>query len=590
MYGSEKPDERGGRERVSLVSLTRRLRIARGEEPADLVLRNALIVNVLSGEIHPGDVAVADGRVAAIGAGYAGHVERDLQGRYLIPGLIDGHMHLESTMMVMGEFARAVVPRATTTVVVDPHEFANVLGLQGMRYVMDSARGLPLNVHVMLSSCVPASPLESPRNALPAAELLPLLEETQVRGLAEVMDVAGVLRGDPEVLAKIAATRARGLRVDGHAPSLRGQGLSVYAAAGIQSDHESTTVDEAREKLRQGLWLMVREGSAARNLAALLPLLHELRPHRALFVTDDRDPLDLATRGHIDSMARTALSAGLDPIEVVRLASYNAAQYFGLEDCGAIAPGYRADFLVVDDLATLAISSVYKDGVLVAQDGAALFTPPSDDGLHAGLGHTIRVAPLTRDDLRLPGRDGTALVIGLERGQITTGRLSMHVTAPGGAIVADPERDLLKVVSVERHHASGRVGVGLVTGFGLRRGAMASSVAHDAHNLIAVGVADDDILRAIDLVREMGGGFALVAGDTAATVPLPLGGLISTQGVDQLAAQLAAFDRTAAELGCRLEHPGMALSFLSLSVIPELRLTDHGLVDVAAGRVIPLQS
>jgi adenine deaminase len=570
--------------------LTRRLRVARGEEPADLVLRNALIVNVLSGEIHLGDVVVADGRVAAIGAGYTGRVERDLHGRrYLIPGLIDGHMHLESTMMAMSEFARAVVPRGTTTVVVDPHEFANVLGLPGMRYVMDSARGLPLNVHVMLSSCVPASPLESPSSALPAAELFPLLAEPQVRGLAEVMDVAGVMRGDPEVLAKIAATRARGLRVDGHAPTLRGRDLRVYAAAGIQSDHESTSVDEAREKLRQGLWLMVREGSAARNLSTLLPLLRELRPHRAMFVTDDRDPLDLAKRGHIDSMARTALSAGLDPIEVVRLASHNAAEYFGLEDCGAIAPGYRADLLVVDDLPTLVISAVYKDGVLVAQDGEALFTPPVESGIYDGLFGTIRVAPLARDALRLPGHDGTALVIGLEHGQITTSRLAMQVAAPGGTIVADPERDLLKAVSVERHHASGRLGVGLVWGFGLRRGAMASSVAHDAHNLIAVGVSDDDILQAIDLVREMGGGFALAAGDTAATVPLPLGGLISTQGVEQLAAQLEVFDRTAAELGCRLEHPGMALSFLSLSVIPELRLTDQGLVDVVAGRVIPLQ-
>ena len=569
------------------MSLKRRLRIARGDEPADLVLRNARVVNVLSEEIYLGDVVVADGRVVTIGAGYEGRAERDLGGRYLLPGLIDGHMHLESTMMVMGQFARTVVPHGTTTVVVDPHEFANVLGVDGIRYALDSARGQPLNVYVMLSSCVPASPLESPLCPLPAADLVPLLDDPRVLGLAEVMDVSGVHRGDPEVLAKIEATRRRGLRVDGHAPGLRGRALGVYAAAGIQSDHESTTADEAREKLRMGLWLMVREGSAARNLEALLPLLDELRPSRAFFVTDDRDPVDLAARGHVDSMVRAALDYGLDPIAAIRLASYNAAQYFGLDDCGAIAPGYRADLLVVDDLQSFSIDAVYKDGILVAEHGEPLFGA-ADPGVGGGFVNTIHIAPIAPEQLRLPGRSGPALVIGVEPGQITTRRLRVDVVARDGHIMADPDRDLLKLVAVERHHGTGRIGLGLVKGFGLRHGAIASSVAHDAHNLIVVGADDRDILRSITVVQEMGGGFAVVAGETVVTVPLPLGGLVSPQPIETLAVQLDALDRTAAALGCALEHPCMTLSFLSLTVIPELRLTDRGLVDVSAGQLIPI--
>lgn len=573
------------------MSIARRLRIASGEEPADLVLRRANVVNLCSGEIYLDDVVIADGRVVTLGAGYEGLAEHDLEGRYLAPGLIDGHMHLESTMMVMGEFARTVVPHGTTTVVIDPHEFANVLGLEGIHYVLDSARGVPLNVYAMLSSCVPASPLESPRAPLLAADLLPLLYDPRVLGLAEVMDVAGVLRGDEQVVAKIEAAQRRGLRVDGHAPGLRGHALGIYAAAGIQSDHECATVDEAREKLRLGMWLMAREGSAARNLETLLPLLKELRPSRAFFVTDDRDPLDLVTRGHIDSMVRLALDAGIDPIAALRLASYNAAQYFGLEDCGAIAPGCRADLLVLSDLRAFTIDTVYKDGRVVADHGAACFEAPRPaPSTLERLGGTMRVATLTAEHLRLRGRAGVATVIGLERGQITTTRLAEPVTAHDGAVEADPTRDLLKLAAVERHHGLERVGVGLVKGFGLRRGAIASSVAHDAHNLVVAGASDADMLAAIAAVRALGGGFAVVAnGATLAKTPLPLGGLISACPVEELVAQLAGVDRAAAELGCALEHPFMTLSFLSLSVIPAIKLTDQGLIDVAAARVVPLQ-
>jgi adenine deaminase len=332
---------------------------------------------------------------------------------------------------------------------------------------------------------------------------------------------------------------------------------------------------------------MVREGSTARNLEALLPLLDELRPSRALFVTDDRDPVDLAARGHVDSMVRAALDFGLDPVLAIRLASYNAAQYFGLDDCGAIAPGYRADLLVVDDLQSFSIGAVYKDGLLVAQHGEPLFTV-TEFGPAGSLTNSIHIAPIAPEQLRLPGCSGPALVIGIEPGQITTRRLIEDVEARHGYIMADPDRDLLKLVAVERHHATGRIGLGLVKGFGLRRGALASSVAHDAHNLIVVGADDGDILRAIAVVQEMGGGFAVAAGDTVVTVQLPLGGLVSPQPIEILAAQLDALDRTAAALGCPLEHPCMTLSFLSLTVIPELRLTDRGLVDVSAGQLIPV--
>ncbi|HKF38508.1 MAG TPA: amidohydrolase family protein, partial [Ktedonobacteraceae bacterium] len=355
--------------------LQRRIRVARGEIPAELVLRNARLVNVCSGECYPADIAIAGGRVVGIsapGEGYRGHEERDLQGRWLAPGLIDGHMHIESTMLVLSEFARIVTPRGVTVVILDPHEFANVMGVAGIRYVLESGRDLPLSSYVMLSSCVPASVYESPYRVLTAEDLLPLLEDKRVLGLAEMMNMPGVLHADEQVLEKIVATQKHGLVVDGHAPGLAGPDLCAYATAGVMSDHECTTLEEARQRIRLGMWLMIREGSAARNLDALLPLVKELHPPRVFFVTDDRDPQDLTTRGHIDSMVRRAIELGLDPVESVRLASYSTAQYFRLYDRGAIAPGFVADLIVLDDLNTFKVESVYRDGKLVAQHGRLL--------------------------------------------------------------------------------------------------------------------------------------------------------------------------------------------------------------------------
>lgn len=574
-----------------MENLQRRIQVARGILPADLVLRNAQLVNVCSGECYPADVAVAEGLVVGIsapGAGYHAREERDLEGRWLAPGLIDGHMHIESTMLVLSEFARLVVPRGITAVMLDPHEFANVLGVEGIRYVLASGRGLPLTAYVMLSSCVPASSFESPQGVLLAEDLLPLLGEERVLGLAEMMNMPGVLRGDEQVLAKIIATRQKGLVVDGHAPGLGELDLNAYATAGVMSDHECTTLEEARQRIRLGMWLMIREGSAACNLDALLPLVRELHPPRVFFVTDDRDPLDLTTRGHIDSMVRRAIELGLDPVEAIRLASYNTAQYFRLEERGAIAPGFVADLVVLDDLRTFQVESVYKDGQPVARAGQLLAESPPT--AFPGVTDTIHLGKVSPQDLRIAGRPGPVEIVGIEPGQITTRHLREEAPLRAGEIVADPARDLLKLVVMERHHASGRVGLGLVKGFGLRAGALASSVAHDAHNLVIAGVSDEDIIQAARVLEEMGGGFACVVnGEVRARVPLPLAGLVSPLPPHELARQLVALDAAAAELGCTLEHPCMTLSFLSLSVIPALKLTDQGLVDVETFTLLPLQ-
>ena len=571
--------------------LRRRIRIARGEEPADLLLRNARLVNVCSGECYPADVALADGLVVGIseaGGAYRGHQERDLQGRWLAPALMDGHMHIESTMLILSEFARIVVPRGVTTVMLDPHEFANVLGVEGIRFVLEAGRGLPLNTYVMLSSCVPASSFESPYRVLMADDLLPLLQDARVLGLAEMMNMPGVLQGDEQVLAKILATQRSGLVVDGHAPGLSEADLCAYATAGVMSDHECSTLEEARERIRLGMWLMIREGSAARNLDDLLPLVKELHPPRVLFVTDDRDPQDLTSRGHVDSMVRRAIELGLDPVEAIRLATYNTAQYFRLYNRGAIAPNFIADLVVLDDLATFAVESVYKDGNLVAQAGKLLVDTPATP--FTGVTDTIRMGAISLQDLRIAGKAGLVEVVGIEPGQITTRHLREEASIIDGAIVADPTRDLLKLVVIERHHASGNVGLGLVKGFGLRKGAIASSVAHDAHNLVIAGASDDDILIAARALAEMGGGFVCVVdGEVLARVPLPLGGLVSPLPAAELVQQMLTLDAAAAALGCTLEHPCMTLSFLSLSVIPCLKLTDQGLIDIETFTLLPLQ-
>jgi adenine deaminase len=556
---------------------------ARGEIEVDLLLEGAEIANTLSGEVYRADVAIHRGRIAGFCCTIARNV-LELQGSVIAPGFIDGHVHLESAMVTIPEYARAVVPKGTTSVVMDPHEIANVLGLEGILYMMDSSRKVPLNVYLTLSSCVPATHLETSGAELNADDLAELMGHERVLGLAEVMNYPGVINRDPEVLKKIRL--AAGKRVDGHAPQLRGSDLAAYIAAGITSDHECITVAEAREKLRQGMYIMIREGSAAKNLLDLLPLVTPKNARQFLFVSDDRHPADILQQGHLDFMLKAAVAEGLDPILALQIASLNPAQYFGLRDLGAIAPGYRADLAVLEDLEGFAVKMVLKDGQPVAEEG--VLTAPLPKAAAFTL-HAMRVAPLHASSFDILAQSGRARVIGVVPDQVITRSLVLLPKVAGGMVVADTERDLLKIAVVERHRASGNVGLGLVQGFGLQEGAIVTSVAHDSHNLVVVGTDSEEMLTAVTAVRGIGGGLIVVAGGRIkACLALPVAGLLSQMYMRDVAEKIEETIEAARELGCRLNDPFMTLSFLSRSVIPELKLTDRGLVDVRKFAHVPL--
>jgi adenine deaminase len=565
------------------VTLETLIAVARGEEPADLVLKNAQLVNVLSGEIHPADIALYDGRVVGLGDCPA-HNVLDLGGRFVCPGLMDAHVHLESSMVQPSQFARAVVPRGTTSVVCDPHEIANVLGLAGVRYVLDASEGLPLHVYVMAPSCVPATHMETAGAELTAADIAELMAHERVLGLAEMMNFPGVLFRVPAVLEKLEIAGNR--PVDGHAPGLSGLDLNAYVAAGVRSDHECTELEEAREKLRRGMHIMIREGTTARNLHSLLPLVEPANARRCLFCTDDRHPNTLLSEGHVDDVVRKAIAWGLDPVLAIQMATLNTASYFGLRNVGAVAPGYRADLLVLNDLETVQVAQVYAAGELAAEDGRFLLSAANLPDVPIQPSVHVDVPGLS---FSLPAAQGPARVIGAIPGQVVTEDLRLEPSTEDGYVVSDPSRDLLKIAVVERHHGTGNVGLGLVKGVGLERGAIASSVAHDSHNIVVIGASDADMRAAVAAIVEMGGGQVAVAdGEMQAACPLPIAGLMSDRPLEEVRDQVEALTEVAHGLGCTLPDPFMTMSFLALPVIPALKLTDKGLVDVNAFGFVPL--
>ena len=525
------------------------------------------------------DVAICDGAIAGVGS-YEGVAVLDADGRFVVPGFIDAHMHLESTLLLPDEFARLVVPLGTTTVVADPHEVANVLGTDGVHWLVDCAEGLPLDIYFRAPSCVPASRFESPRRPLGTGDLEGLLRRRRMLGLAEIMNFPGVIGGDPAELAKLEV--AGGGRVDGHAPAVRGAALQAYASAGIGSDHEATTLDEGLERLRVGMVLFVREASGARNLEALIPLAERFGPHRIALCTDDRDPDHIASDGHVNALVRDAVRTGLDPLDALVMASLTAATWHGLDDRGAIAAGRRADLLLLPDL-----ERFVPDEVLVAGRRPDW---PERPPVPAWTLNTVRIDGLEVDALAVPAPEGDARVIELIPGQILTREVHERLAVAGRHAVADPTRDLAKLAVVERHLGTRRVGLGFVRGFGLLRGAIASSVAHDAHNLIVAGVDDADMLAAVRRLAELGGGMVAVAGSQVlAELPLPVAGLLSEAPVADVVGQTGALTEAARSLGCEFEGgPFHSLSFLALSVIPALKLTDQGLVDVDRFQIVPL--
>ena len=558
------------------VDLGRRLAVARGDEPADLVIRGGRVFSSFTREWLDTDVAVVDGAVAGLGD-YEGRETLDASGRYLVPGFVDAHLHIESSKLLVDEFARLVLPLGTTAVVADPHEIANVLGTDGVHWLLDASADLPLEIYFMAPSCVPASDFESPRRALTIGDLEGLLRRSHVLGVAEMMNFPGVVNGSEHELAKLRLAA----HVDGHAPGLVGRRLNAYASAGIRSDHEAATLEEGRERLRAGMWLLIREASAARNLRALIPLALEYGPSRLAFCTDDREPEHIADDGHINSIVRDAVALGVPPEDALVMASLNPALYHGLSHLGAIAPGYRADVLVLPDLVSFVPELVLKAGRPVEQI-ASVAVPE-------WVRHTVRVGAVPSDVFRILWQGGKARVIGLVEGQIVTESLVDEPLVEDGLAVADPKRDMAKIAVLERHLGTGRVGLGFVRGFGLARGAFGATLAHDAHNLVVVGVDDASMARVVERLGELGGGIVVADGtEILSELPLPVAGLLSDRPLAEVLAASRALNGAAQQLGVAYPHPFQVLAFLALSVIPSLKITDRGLVDVDRFELVPL--
>ena len=547
--------------------------VATGRKKADLVLKNATYVNVFSNELCHGDIAVARGQIVGMGS-YEGETEVDVSGKIVCPGFIDAHIHLESSLVSPKEFARAVLPHGTTTVITDPHEITNVMGTDGIDYMLQATEGLPIDVRFMLPSCVPATPLDEAGANLDYRAIDSFYDHARVQGLAEMMNYVGVVGGDTEVIAKIVAAQAHHKKIDGHAPGIRGKDLAAYVAAGVYSDHECSDIEDAMEKLRNGQFIMVRDGTAAKNLEALVDLLKQPYYDRCMFCTDDKHPSDLLEKGHIDYIIKKAISYGVDPIVAIKTACHNPARYFALNNRGAIAPGYLADFAVIDNFENFNVEMVFKKGVLTCKNGDVINfdTPQIDDYLDKRAHDTFHVSHLNAEDFQDERPRG---VIGLIPGEIVS-------TDNGYASAVDTEKDILKIAVIERHKNTRHIGLGYIQGYGLKRGAVATSISHDSHNIIVVGTNEEDMAFAANRIVENRGGITVVEdGLVMGEVVLEIAGLMSDDSLITVNSKLETAKEQAFRLGVsRGIDPFMTLSFMSLPVIPTLRLTTRGVIDV----------
>ncbi len=567
------------------MSLEEIIKTAKGEKEADLVIKNANIINVLTEEIYKSDVAIKDNLIAGVGEGYKGKKEIEAEGKYLSPSFIDGHVHIESSMLMPSEFARLVVPTGTTTVVADPHEISNVIGLHGISFMREASKNLPLDIFMTLPSCVPASTYETSGFELNSYDLSLLIDSPWVLGIAEMMNFPGVVNLNKEVLSKIKLGVEKNKRIDGHSPYLTGKDLCAYIAAGVSSDHECNNRNEAIEKLRLGMYLMVREGSAAKDLDALSSVLKNFPTRKCMFVTDDRYPD--ALKEHINMMVRKSVKNGINPIKAIQMASINTAEYFGLKEVGAIAPGYKADMLLFDNLEDFKPTIVIKNGNIVAKDGHLVIN--IEKKKFSSLRGTVNVRWLEKEDLRIKAKSDKVRAIEVKDGQLVTKSVNAKINVIDGFAQSNVDDDILKILVIERHKASGNIGKGFVKGFGIKKGAIASTVAHDSHNMIVIGTNDDDMLKAIkELVKSQGGKVIVKDNDVVAKLDLPIAGLMSEDYSDDFLSKYNELKKGEKIIGCTLEEPFMTMSFLSLSVIPELKLTDKGLMDVVKNKFTEL--